>query len=130
MLEAQHRRAKLADLLVETKGQFQALGGRQFPQRLDLSLPELFFRGSQILLILSAFLFRREFDSKVAQLPRINVAGRLGHKVGAAIVLRKGDDFANAFFAADHHHNAIQPKCDAAVGRGAQVKRAQKMSEK
>ena len=51
------------------------------------------------------------------------------HEIYAAIVFRERHHFADALLAAGQHHDSIQAKRDAAMGRGAVAKGAKQMSE-
>ena len=66
---------------------------------------------------------------KFAQLPRIDIGGRLRHQVLAAIVFRERHHFADGFFAANQHHQSIETERDATVRRRAESERAKQMAE-
>src|SRR4051812_7800377 len=82
-----------------------------------------------MLLILSIFLLRRELNSELAQLPIIDVARRLGHEIEHAVGLWEGDDFADAFFARDQHHDPVEAERDAAVRRSPESEGTENVAE-
>ena len=58
-----------------------------------------------------------ELDRQLAQLLRVDGAGRPGHQVAGLLRLRKRDDVANAVDAAEEHDQAIDTQRDAAMRR-------------
>src|SRR3954471_17338800 len=85
---------------------------------------------TNMMMTLLALLLRRDFDSELAELPLIDVARRLGHKIDHAIGFREGDHFADAFFAGDQHDDAVKAESDPAVWRSPEAKGAEKVAEK
>ena len=68
-------------------------------------------------------------DVEFAELLEFDLAGRVGHEVGALVVLREGDDLADAVLAGGEHGDAVEAEGEAAVRRGAEAEGVEDVAE-
>jgi len=68
-------------------------------------------------------------DVELAELLEIGFGGGVGHHFHAAVVFREGDHIADAVFAGDQHHEAVEAQGNASVGRGAELEGFENMAE-
>src|SRR5581483_977075 len=78
---------------------------------------------------LGGFFLLHDGDAELIELGRINLRGRVGHEVLGGGGFGKGDDFAQGFFAAEKHGDAVDAERDAAVRRRAVGERIEKETE-